>query len=221
MNLLRAVVARDLRLAARRRIDALLPLAFFAIGVSLFPFGIGPETQTLRQVAPGVIWVNALLAAMLSVSQLFAADHADGSLDQMLASGRSPVALAVAKALAHWLLTGAPLVLATPLFALLFDLDAASAAMLMLTLLMGTPVMSLLGALGAALTLGLRSAGVLLIIIILPLCIPVIIFGVGAVQAVESGLAADGHLSLLAALLIATAVGAPVATAAALRIATE
>lgn len=221
MSLFVALVARDLRLAARRRVEALLPLAFFTIGVTLFPFGVGPEPQTLRLIAPGVIWVNALLATMLSVQQLFAGDHADGSLEQMLISGQSPVLLALAKALSHWLLTGVPLVLATPLFALLFGLPAATLLALVLTLLLGTPILSLLGALGAALTLGLRSAGVLLIIIILPLCIPGIIFGIGAVSAIESGLSAQGHYSLLGALLIATAVLAPPATAAALRIATE
>lgn len=221
MSLFSALVTRDLRLAARRRIEALLPLAFFTIGVTLFPFGVGPEPQTLRLIAPGVIWVNALLATMLSVQQLFAGDHADGSLEQMLISGHSPVLLALAKALSHWLLTGVPLVLATPLFALLFDLSGPATLALVLTLLMGTPILSLLGALGAALTLGLRAAGVLLIIIILPLCIPGIIFGIGAVSAIESGLSAQGHYSLLGALLIATAVLAPPATAAALRIATE
>ncbi len=221
MSFFVTLIARDLRLAARRRVEALLPLAFFTIGVTLFPFGVGPERETLRLIAPGVIWVNALLATMLSVSQLFAGDHGDGSLEQMLISGHSPVLLALAKAVSHWLLTGVPLVLAAPLFALLFDLSGPTTAMLVLTLLLGTPTLSLLGALGAALTLGLRSAGVLLIIIILPLCIPGIIFGIGAVSAVESGLSAQGHLSLMGALLIATAVGAPLATAAALRIATE
>ncbi len=221
MSFFVTLIARDLRLAARRRVEALLPLAFFTIGVTLFPFGVGPERETLRLIAPGVIWVNALLATMQSVSQLFAGDHGDGSLEQMLISGHSPVLLALAKAVSHWLLTGVPLVLAAPLFALLFDLSGPTTAMLVLTLLLGTPTLSLLGALGAALTLGLRSAGVLLIIIILPLCIPGIIFGIGAVSAVESGLSAQGHLSLMGALLIATAVGAPLATAAALRIATE
>ena len=216
-----AVVARDLRLAARRRVDALLPLAFFTVAVSLFPFGVGPERDTLRFIAPGVIWVCALLAAMLSVSQLYASDHADGSLEQMLLSGQSPAALAAAKALAHWLLTGVPLILAAPLFGLLFDMHGNTIAALMLTLLLGTPILSVLGALGAALTLGLRSAGVLLIIIILPLCIPAIIFGIGAVGAVEAGLSMRGHVSLLGALLITTVGLGPWATAAALRIATE
>lgn len=221
MTLVGTLLERELRLAARRRVEALLPLAFFTIGVTIFPFGVGPEPQMLRQIAPGVIWVNALLATMLSVVQLFAGDHADGSLEQMLASGHHAVWLVVAKALAHWLLTGLPLVAASPLFAVLFGLPGDVTAMLALTLLLGTPALSLLGALGAALTLGLRSAGVLLIIIILPLTIPGIIFGIGAVGAVESGLSVQGHLSLMGALLIATAVGVPPATAAALRIATE
>ena len=215
------VVARDLRLASRRRIDALLPLAFFGVAVSLFPFGVGPERDSLRLIAPGVIWVCALLAAMLSVSQLYAGDHADGSLEQMLLSGQSTVLMAAAKALAHWLLTGVPLILAAPLFGLLFDMAGTSIAALMCTLLLGTPILSLLGALGGALTLGLRSAGVLLIIIILPLCVPAIIFGIGAVSAMDAGLSMRGHVSLLAALLISTAALAPWATAAALRIATE
>lgn len=221
MSVIGTLLARELRLAARRRVEALLPLAFFTIAVTVFPFGVGPEPQTLRLIAPGVIWVNALLATMLSVVQLFSGDHADGSLEQMLLAGHGAAWIAAVKALAHWLLTGLPLVLASPLFALLFGLPADTTVMLALTLLLGTPVLSLLGALGAALTLGLRSAGVLLIIIILPLCIPGIIFGIGAVGAVESGLSAEGHLSLLGALLVATVLGAPPATAAALRIATE
>ena len=221
MTLFSLVIARDLRLAARRRIDVLLPLAFFAVAVSLFPFGVGAEPNMLRQIAAGVIWVCALLAAMLSVNQLFAADHADGTLEQMLLSGGSVVLIASAKAGAHWLLTGLPLVLATPLFALLFGMAPETMATLTLTLLLGTPVLSLLGALGAALTLGVRSSGVLLIIVVLPLCVPAIIFGATAVGAVEAGLSAAGHFSLLGALLIVTALGAPWATAAALRIACE
>ena len=216
-----AVLARDLRLAARRRVEALLPLAFFGIAVSLFPLGVGPEPQTLRQIAPGVLWVCALLAAMLSVTQLYAGDHADGSLEQMLLSGESSVLIALAKALAHWTVTGLPLVLISPVFGLLFDMSAQGIAALAFTLLLGTPILSLLGGLGAALTLGLRSAGVLLILLILPLCIPALIFGAGAVSAVESGLSARGQYSLLGALLIFTGLLAPLATAAALRIATE
>ena len=228
-----AVLGRDLRLAARRRIDVLLPLAFFAVAVSLFPLGVGPEPNTLRQIAPGVLWVCALLAAMLSVTQLYAGDQADGSLEQMmLASGAGtaaamPVAISVAisvalaKAVSHWLLTGLPLVLVAPLFGVMFDLSGRSIAALCASLALGTPILSLLGNLGAALTLGVRNGGVLLILLIVPLCIPALIFGSGAVSAVESGSSARGHFSLLGALFIATALLAPIATAAALRIATE
>ena len=224
-----AVLGRDLRLAARRRIDVLLPLAFFAVAVSLFPLGVGPEPNTLRQIAPGVLWVCALLAAMLSVTQLYAGDQADGSLEQMmLASGAGtaaamPVAIsvAVAKVVSHWLLTGLPLVLVAPLFGVMFDLSGRSIAALCASLALGTPILSLLGNLGAALTLGVRNGGVLLILLIVPLCIPALIFGSGAVSAVELGSSARGHFSLLGALFIATALLAPLATAAALRIATE
>ncbi len=216
-----AIVARDLRLAARRRVEALLPIAFFVVAVSLFPLGVGPEPQTLRQIAPGVVWVCALLAAMLSLTQLYGGDHADGSLEQMLLSGESGFVIAAAKALSHWIVTGLPLVAAAPLFGLLFDLSGAALLALAISLALGTPILSLLGGLGAALTLGLRSGGVLLILLILPLCIPALIFGTGAVGAVESGLSARAHYSLLGALLIATGLLAPLATAAALRIALE
>jgi len=217
----RSIVARDLRLAARRRIEALLPIAFFVVAVSLYPLGVGPEPQTLRQIAPGIVWVCALLAAMLSLPQLYGGDFADGSLEQMLLSGESGFSIAAAKALSHWVVTGLPLVVAAPAFGLLFDLSGAALLALALSLLLGTPILSLLGGLGAALTLGLRSGGVLLILLILPLCIPALIFGTGAVGAVESGLSPRAHYSLLGALLIATGLLAPLATAAALRIALE
>ncbi len=220
-TLFAAVLARDLRLAARRRIESLLPVVFFLVAVSLFPLGVGPEPQTLRQIAPGIVWVCALLATMLSVNTLYAGDFGDGSLEQMLLAPASPVALVWAKTVGHWLVTGLPLILAAPVIGLLFDLSGQALGTLVLGLLLGTPVLSLLGGLGAALTLGLRSGGMLLILIVLPLATPALIFGAGAVDAVESGLSATGHHSLLAALLIATALGAPWATAAALRISTE
>ncbi|MEO8922689.1 MAG: heme exporter protein CcmB [Caldimonas sp.] len=221
-RLFAAVVVRDLRLAARRRADALLPIAFFTVAVSLFPLGVGPEAQTLRQIAPGVVWVAALLAAMISVTQLYAGDLADGSLEQMLlASPGLAIDLAAAKAAAHWLVTGLPLVIAAPVFGLMFGMRGEAIASLALTLLLGTPVLSLLGGLGAALTLGLRSGAALLILLIVPLCIPALIFGAGAVAAVDAGMSARAHLSLLGAFLIFTALIAPPATAAALRIATE
>ncbi len=216
-----ALLLRDLRLAARRRVDALLPLVFFVAAVSLFPLGVGPEPNTLRLIAPGVVWVCALLATMLSVNQLYAGDQADGSLEQMLLTPQPLAVVAAAKAVAHWLLNGAPLLAAAPLVGLLFDLSAPALGALVVTLLLGTPVLSLLGGLGAALTLGLRSGGMLLLLIVLPLAMPALIFGAGAVSAVESGLSASGHYSLLGALLIATALGAPWATAAALRISND
>jgi heme exporter protein B len=216
-----AVYTRDIRLALRRRVEALLPVVFFVVAVSLFPVGVGPEPQTLRVIAAGVVWVCALLASMLSVANLYALDHSDGSLEQMLLSGHPPTVIAAAKAAAHWTITGAPLVLAAPVIGLLLDMSPAALATLVAALLLGTPVLSLLGGVGAALTLGLRSAGVLLILLILPLTIPALIFGSGAVGAVDSGISATGHFSLLGALLIFTALIAPLATAVALRIALE
>jgi heme exporter protein B len=221
VSILWQVTRRDLLLAARRRTEALLPLGFFVVAAGLFPLGVGPEPQMLRQIAPGVVWVCALLAAMLSVTQLFAADHQDGSLEQMLLSPASPVALVAGKVLAHWLTSGLPLVLVAPLLGVLFDMHPRSIAVLVATLVVGTPILSLLGAVGAALTLGLRSGAALLFLLVLPLTVPTLIFGAGAVGAVDAGLSAAPHLSLLGALLIVTALGAPWATAAALRIAVE
>jgi len=214
------IVRRDLRLAARRRIDALLPVVFFIVAASLFPLGVGPEPQVLRQIGPGIVWVCALLATMLSLTSLYSGDHADGSLEQMLLSSHSGVEIASAKAFAHWVLTGLPLIVASPLLGLLFDMGGDAIATLCFTLLLGTPILSLLGSVGAALTLGLRSAGVLLLLLVLPLCIPALIFGSGAVVAVDAGMSARGHLSLLGALLLLTVLGAPLAGAAALRIST-
>lgn len=216
-----AVLLRDLKLASRRRIDATLPIVFFLVALSLFPLGVGPEPQTLRQIAPGIVWVCALLASMLSVNSLFAGDLQDGSLEQMLLAPQTAVPLAAAKCAVHWLLTGLPLIVITPLVGVLFGLALPALGALLLGLLLGTPILSLLGALGAALTLGLRSGGMLLILIVLPLATPALIFGAGAVSQVEAGLDAGGHFSLLGALLIATAIGVPPATAAALRISTE
>ncbi len=220
MNAFTAVLLRDLRLALRRRVDVLLPLAFFTVAIALFPLGVGPEPEMLRQIAPGVVWVSALLAALLSVSQLYAGDLADGSLEQMLMAG-SRVGVVAAKVGAHWLMTGLPLTLAAPLFGLAFHLSTAATAALVASLLLGTPVLSLLGSLGAALTLGLRSGSVLLIVLVVPLCIPALIFGAGAVAAIDNASSAQGHFSLLGALLIVTALVALPASAAAVRIATE
>ncbi len=216
-----AILLRDLRLAARRRIESLLPVAFFIVAVSLFPLGVGPEANTLREIAPGIVWVCALLASMLSVNTLYTSDHLDGSLEQMLLAPQPAVAVAAAKAAAHWLVSGLPLIAAAPLIGVLFDLSGEALTSLVIGLVLGTPTLSLLGGLGAALTLGLRSGGMLLILVVLPLATPALIFGAGAVGAVEAGLSASGHYSLLGALLIASLAGLPLATAAALRISTE
>ena len=213
-----AILRRDVRLAARRPTEALLPLAFFVVAGTLFPLGVGPEAEMLRQIAPGVMWVCALLATMLSLGSLYASDFADGTLDQMMLSGHPLVAIAAAKCFAHWLITGLPLVIVTPLMGLLFDMQLASIGLMGLSLLIGTPVLSMLGGLGAALTLGLRNGTVLIFVVVLPLCVPVLIFGAGAVSALDSGISPLGHIYLLTALLLLTLVGAPFATAAALRI---
>ncbi len=216
-----ALLRRELRLAARRPVDALLPVGFFLVAASLFPLGVGPEPQLLRTMAPGVAWVTALLASMLSVQHLYAGDLADGSLDQQLLAPQPALVVALAKSAAHWLIHGLPLIVAAPLVGLWFDLSAPALAALVAGLTLGTPILSLLGGLGAALTLGLRSGGMLLILIVLPLAVPALIFGAAAVSAVEAGTSPSGHFSLLGALLIATLLGAPPATAAALRISTE
>lgn len=215
------IVRRDLRLAMRRKSDMLTTLFFFVIVVSLFPLGIGPEMGTLRTIAPGLLWVAALLATMLSLGRLFEQDYLDGTLEQIALSPAPLGVLVTGKVIAHWLLSGLPLTLLTPVLALQFDLSLPSIAVLALSLAIGTPVLSLIGAIGAALTLGLRGGGVLVSLLILPLYIPVLIFGAGAVEAQASGLTADAHLSLLGALLALATFFAPWATTAALRIALE
>jgi heme exporter protein B len=213
-----AVVGRDLKLASRRPVDAFLPSVFFLVAGSLFPLGVGPEPQVLRQIAPGIVWVCALLSAMLSLGSMYGSDYADGSLEQMLLSRHSPIVLALAKALAHWAMTGVPLIVVAPLFGLLFDMPLESIQTLTWSLLLGTPILSMVGGVGAAITLGLRNGAVLILLLVLPLCIPVLIFGAGAVAAVEAGLSPSGNFSLLGALFLLALLGTPVSTAAALRI---
>ena len=221
MSALGTVVARDLLLSLRRRADVLNALAFFVIVVTLFPLGIGAEPELLRAIAPGLIWVAALLASMLTLPRLFAEDYADGTLEQMLLAS-SPLGVIVAgKVLAHWLASGVPLVLLAPLLAIQFDLHAQTQGVLVLALAAGTPVLSLVGAIGAALTLGLRGGGVLLSLLVLPLYVPVLIVGAGAADAAAAGMDVTGHFMLLGALLMISAVLAPWAIAAALRIAVE
>ena len=213
--------SRDLRLTLRRRSDTLAAVVFFVIVASLFPLGVGPEPALLRTMGPGVVWVAALLAAMISLGRLFTEDHQDGTLEQLLLSAYPLPMLLLAKIAAHWLGSGLLLALIAPLMALQFGLSAHATGVLVLTLLLGTPVLSLVGAIGAALTVGVRGAGVLISLIVLPLTIPVLIFGAGAVDASSAGIGVGGHLSLLGALLVASLVLAPWATAAALRIGLE
>jgi len=215
------IIRRDLTIAMRRRADIFTTLIFFVIVVSLFPLGIGPELDTLRLIAPGVVWVGALLASMLALEQIFSADHRDGTLEQMLLTPQPVSLLVIGKVLAHWLVTGLPLVIMAPLLGLQYNLSAEGLMALVVSLLLGTPTLSLIGAIGAALTVGLRSGGVLLALLVLPLYIPVLIFGAGAVEATVSGLGGQAHLAMLAAILVGSLVLAPVATAAALRVAED
>jgi len=215
------IVMRDLLLAIRNRSDILTTVFFFIIAISLFPLGIGPELDTLREIAPGVFWVAALLASMLALERLFAIDYADGTLEQLLLTPQPTTVLVLAKVLAHWLITGVPLVLLSPLLGLQYDLSSEAIQALMLTLLLGTPSLSLIGAIGAALTLGLRGGGVLVSLLVLPLYIPVLIFGAGAVEATVSGLGGAGHISMLGAIFLLSLVLAPLATVAALRVSAE
>ncbi|MDR1889512.1 MAG: heme exporter protein CcmB [Zoogloeaceae bacterium] len=215
------VIARDFRLALRRPADLASVLFFFIIVASLFPLGVGPETELLRRLAPGVLWVGALLATMLSLPRMFADDFHDGALEQ-LALAPHPLGLVVlGKTLAHWLVSGLPLALLAPLLGLQFDLPSDTLLVLAASILLGTPALSGIGAIGAALTLGLRGGGVLLSLLVLPLYIPVLIFGAGAVDASMNGISPHAHLFLLAALTVGGVAFAPWGAAAALKIALE
>jgi heme exporter protein B len=217
----RSIIYRDLLVAMRRRSDVAVALLFFVIVVSLFPLGVGPEPALLSSIAPGVIWVAALLSSLLSLERLFAADHADGTLEQ-LALSSAPLGVVVsAKAFAHWVVSGLPLVAIAPLLALQYGLPPSLYGVLALSLLLGTPVLSMIGAIGAALTLGLRGGGVLLALLVLPLFVPILVLGAGSVEMAAAGLGGHGQLLLLAAMLVAAAAFAPWAIAAALRISLE
>jgi heme exporter protein B len=217
----RWIVVRDLTLEWRRRTDIFSTLFFFVIVVSLFPLGIGPDMQLLRSVAPGVVWVAALLASMLALGRLFTNDYNDGTLEQLLISPQPVYLIVLGKVLALWLFSGIPLALIAPILGIQFGLQPNTLVVLVISLILGTPVLGLIGSIGAALTLGLRSGGVLISLLILPLYIPVLIFGAGAVDASIVGLSPQANLSLLGALLVLTLVFAPWATAAALRISME
>ena len=221
MGLFGLVVRRDLLLAMRRRADVLTTLIFFVMVVSLFPLGVGPEMDMLRKMASGVVWVAALLASMLSLPRMFSADHADGTLEQMMLAPQSLSVLVLGKIVAHWMLSGLPLALIAPVLGLQFDMSPQALWILVFALLLGTPVLSMIGAVGAALTLGLRGGGVLVSLLVLPLCIPVLIFGAGAVEAVTSGMSVVSNLSFLGAFMLFALVFTPFVAAQALRISME
>jgi heme exporter protein B len=216
-----AVVRRDLQLALRQGVDSLAAVLFFVLAVILFPFGVGPEPNILARIAAGVIWVAALLASMLALERLFQTDYEDGSLEVLALAPLPLEAMVVAKVAAHWLTTGLPLLLAAPVLAVLLNMAGEAFLVLIVALALGTPSLSLVGAIGAALILGARRGGVLLSLVLLPLYIPVLIFGVAAVDAAASGLPARPHLLLLGAFLLAATALAPIAAGAALRQALE
>ena len=218
---IRWAVARDLKLALRSRTELAVQLLFYVIVVSLFPLATSPEKGLLSTMGPGVLWVAALLASLLSLPRLFAADFTDGTLEQIALSPYPLVALVFGKIIAHWLTTGLPVAVLAPLLGLQYAMDGEALFVLTAALAIGTPILSLLGAIGAALTLGLRARGSLLALLILPLYVPVLIFGAGAVDAARAGLGADANLSLLGAGLILAIIGAPFAAAAAVRIALD
>ncbi len=221
LGLLVLVMRRDLLLAMRRRADVLTTLIFFVMVVSLFPLGVGPEPEMLRKMASGVVWVAALLASMLSLPRMFSADYLDGTLEQMMLAPQSLTVMVLGKIAAHWMLSGLPLALIAPVLGLQFDMSAQALGVLVLALLLGTPILSMIGTIGAALTLGLRGGGVLVSLLVLPLCIPVLIFGAGAVEAVDSGMSVASNMSFLGALMLFALVFTPFVAAQALKISME
>jgi heme exporter protein B len=220
-GLVGSVVRRDLLLAMRQKSDVLNTLFFFVVVVTLVPLGVGPEPNLLRAIAPGVVWVAALLAAMLSLPRLFANDYADGTLEQMLLSAEPLPLIVLGKAVAHWLVTGLPLTFVSLVFGVMFDLGADLTLVMATSLLVGTPVLSLIGAVGAALTLGVRGGGVLTSLLVLPLYIPVLIFGAGAVEASAAAIDSTAYFLIVGAIFLFSAALTPWAVAAALRVAAE
>lgn len=219
--MLMAILRHDLALSWRRRGNLVGGVVFYVIAASLFPLAIGSDPQQLRMLAPGILWVAALLASMLSLSRLFAQEHADGSLDQLLLSPHPLALIVLTKIAAHWLASGLPLLLLTPILAQQYSLPLHATLLLTATLLIGTPAIALIGAVGAALTLGVRNGAALLCILVLPLCVPVLVFGAGAGSAADAGLDVMPHLSLLGACLALSLFVCPLAAAAGLRIAVE
>jgi heme exporter protein B len=220
-SVLYCILKRDIKVALRRQSDVAAVFFFFIIAASLFPLGSGADPKLLRAMAPSVLWVTALLSCMLSLSRMYASDHADGTLEQMMLSNQPTVLIVLMKILSHWVLSGLPLVFVAPLIGIQFNLSSAELQVLGMSLFMGTLALSLIGSIGAALTLGIRGTGVLIAILVLPLYIPVLVFGAGAVNAVSIGMSPNGALSLLGAVLAMALVFAPLASAAALKIALE
>lgn len=218
---LQSIIARDLRLSMRRRGDVLNHLVFFVIVVTLFPLGVGAEPNLLRAMAPGIVWVAALLAAMLSLQRMFASDHVDGSLEQMLISAHPLGVIVVGKLIAHWLLSGLPVTLLAPVVGVQFDLSQQALVVLTVSLLVGTPVLSLIGGVGAALTLGVRGGGVLLALLVLPLYVPILIFGAGAVLEHMAGIENRAQIYWLGVITMAALTLAPFAVQAALKVSLE
>lgn len=216
-----AVLRRDLLLAWRSRSDLLVALSFFVIVASMFPFGVGADPNQLRLIGPGVVWVAALLASLLALPRMFSQDFESGVLEQLLLSQETPMVWVSAKIVAHWLTTGLPLVIVSPVLALMYGLEPGAVSVLAQALMIGTPILSLIGAIGAALTLGLRGAGSLLALLVLPLMVPVLIFGAGSVDAWQGGIGVHAHLLLMASGLFAALALGPFACAAALRITLE
>jgi len=220
-SVLLRVFQRDIRLAWRRRSDIVSVIFFFIIAASLFPLGLGADPKLLHAIAPSVLWVCALLSCMLSLPRMFAADYSDGTLEQLIMSNQPTLLIVLMKTLAHWVLSGLPLILIAPLIGLQFNLSAVELKVLAQALLLGTPTLSLIGSIGSTLTLGVRGGGVLIALLILPLYIPVLVFGAGAVNAVAIGISASGGLALLGAMLAVSLVFAPLAASMALKIAIE
>jgi heme exporter protein B len=220
-SILWTVLKRDLSLVLRRRQDIVTAVTFLVIVVTLFPLAVSPEQSVLREIAPGVVWVAALLATLLTLERLFGDDFRDGTLEQLLLLPTPLTLVVLAKLTAHWLATGLPLVLVSPLLGMQLGLAANEIGILFLTLLLGTPILTLIGAIGSALTLGVRGGGALVVVLMVPLYVPVLILGAGAVAVVADGAGAQAHLSLMGALLALALPLAPWATAAALRISVQ
>ncbi|MFZ5836376.1 MAG: heme exporter protein CcmB [Pseudomonadota bacterium] len=214
----RSLVIRDLILATRIGGGGAMALGFFIVGAALYPLGIGPELILLRRIAPGILWATALLACLLSLDRLFQADEEDGTLDLLLLSSFSPTGLVLTKVFSHWLTTGLPLIIATPYVATTFNLDYEAMTTLIVSMLLGTPTLSLLGAVGAALTVGIRRGGMLLSLLLLPLYVPVLIFGAGSVEATLFGIGSGSHLIVLLALFLGALALCPIAAAGALNL---